>query len=114
MDDSFAGGRAWRIERRLGRSAQMGKGGDKLIPHFLTADEQRDHGKEMEEWRGKRFKTDAASLRPDRLGLRYPVEIGLTGDVKATLQELLPLLSRKTDRGFLQKAQRRMSDWNPL
>ena len=23
-------------------------------------------------------------LKPDRLGLRYPVEVGLTGDVKAT------------------------------
>ena len=53
-------------------------------------------------------------LKPDRLGLRYPVEIGLTGDVKATLQELLPLLTRKTDRSFLQEAQRRMADWNGL
>jgi pyruvate dehydrogenase (quinone) len=53
-------------------------------------------------------------LKPDRLGLRYPVEIGLTGDVKATLQGLLPLLTRKTDRSFLQEAQRRMGDWNQL
>jgi pyruvate dehydrogenase (quinone) len=53
-------------------------------------------------------------LKPDRLGLRYPVEIGLTGDVKATLQGLLPLLKRKADRGFLQEAQRRMTDWNQL
>jgi phosphoglycolate phosphatase-like HAD superfamily hydrolase len=30
---------------------------DKLIPAFLSADEQRDHGNELEEWRGKRFKT---------------------------------------------------------
>jgi phosphoglycolate phosphatase-like HAD superfamily hydrolase len=30
---------------------QIGKGGDKLIPVFLSADEQRDHGKELEEWR---------------------------------------------------------------
>jgi phosphoglycolate phosphatase-like HAD superfamily hydrolase len=35
---------------------QIGKGGDKLIPVFLSADEQRDHSKEMEEWRGNRFK----------------------------------------------------------
>src|ERR1700709_1309594 len=41
---------------------QIGKGGDKLIPHFLTADEQRDHGKEMEQWRGKRFKTEYLPL----------------------------------------------------
>ena len=37
--------------------SQIGKGGDKLIPVFLSADEQRDHGKELEEWRGRRFKT---------------------------------------------------------
>jgi HAD superfamily hydrolase (TIGR01549 family) len=37
--------------------SQIGKGGDKLVPVFLSADEQRDHGKEMEEWRGERFKT---------------------------------------------------------
>src|ERR1700744_331720 len=37
--------------------SQIGKGGQKLIPVFLSADEQRDHGKEMEEWRGERFKT---------------------------------------------------------
>lgn len=53
-------------------------------------------------------------LKPDRLGLRYPVEIGLTGDVKATLQGLLPLLTRKADRSFLQEAQQRMADWNQL
>ena len=36
--------------------SQIGKGGDKLIPVFLTAGEQRDHGEELEEWRGNRFK----------------------------------------------------------
>jgi HAD superfamily hydrolase (TIGR01549 family) len=41
---------------------QIGKGGDKLIPVFLTADEQRDHGKELEEWRGNRFKTEYLPL----------------------------------------------------
>jgi pyruvate dehydrogenase (quinone) len=53
-------------------------------------------------------------LKPDRLGLRYPVEVGLSGDVKATLQGLLPLLQRKSDRTFLSEAQRRMADWNAL
>ena len=53
-------------------------------------------------------------LKPDRIGLRYPVEVGLTGDVKATLQGLLPLLHRKANRRFLQEAQRRMADWNAL
>jgi pyruvate dehydrogenase (quinone) len=53
-------------------------------------------------------------LKPDRLGLRYPVEVGLTGDVKATLQALLPLLHRNADRSFLTEAQGRVSDWNKL
>jgi pyruvate dehydrogenase (quinone)/pyruvate decarboxylase len=53
-------------------------------------------------------------LKPDRLGLRYPIEVGLTGDVKATLQGLLPMLQRKADRAFLSEAQRRMGDWNGL
>jgi phosphoglycolate phosphatase-like HAD superfamily hydrolase len=37
--------------------SQIGKGGDKLIPFFLSVDEQRDHGKELDDWRGERFKT---------------------------------------------------------
>ena len=40
---------------------QIGEGGDKLIPVFLSVDEQRDHGKELEEWRGKRFKSESAA-----------------------------------------------------
>jgi len=42
--------------------SQIGKGGDKLIPVFLSADDQRHHGKELEEWRGKRFKNDYLPL----------------------------------------------------
>ena len=42
--------------------SQIGKGGDKLIPVFLSADEQRSHGKELEEWRGRRFKTSYLPL----------------------------------------------------
>jgi pyruvate dehydrogenase (quinone) len=51
---------------------------------------------------------------PDRIGLRYPVEIGLVGDTKATLAALLPMISRKADRSFLEEAQRRMREWNGL
>ena len=36
---------------------QIGKGGDKLIPFFLSEDAQRDHGRALEEWRGERFKS---------------------------------------------------------
>ncbi|MBR0950355.1 HAD family hydrolase [Bradyrhizobium canariense] len=41
---------------------QIGKGGDKLIPHFLTEDAQRHHGKDLEEWRGRRFKSEYLPL----------------------------------------------------
>jgi len=53
-------------------------------------------------------------MKADRLGLRYPVELGLVGDVKTTLGGLLPLLKRKTDRGFLADAQARMKRWDAL
>jgi len=41
---------------------QIGKGGDKLIPHFLSEEAQRDHGNEMEEWRNHGFKSQYLSL----------------------------------------------------
>jgi HAD superfamily hydrolase (TIGR01509 family) len=41
---------------------QIGKGGDKLIPHFLSEDARQDHGREMEEWRGNRFKSEYLPL----------------------------------------------------
>jgi pyruvate dehydrogenase (quinone)/pyruvate oxidase len=47
-----------------------------------------------------------------RLGLRFPVDVGLVGDAQATLQALLPLLQRKSDRSFLEKAQQGMKQWN--
>lgn len=42
--------------------SQIGKGGDQLLPVFLSQSEQDDHGKEMEEWRGKLFKSDYMHL----------------------------------------------------
>jgi pyruvate dehydrogenase (quinone) len=53
-------------------------------------------------------------LDPIRIGLRYPVEVGLVGDCARTLQTLLPLITRKTDRGFLESAQDRMKGWLEL
>src|SRR5207253_3461519 len=50
-------------------------------------------------------------LDPKRIGLRYPVEVGLVGDSRNTLQELIPLLKRKEERSFLQAAQAGMKDW---
>ena len=48
---------------------------------------------------------------PKRIGLRYPVEVGLVGDSRNTLRELIPQLQRKEDRKFLQAAQAGMKDW---
>ncbi len=46
-----------------------------------------------------------------RIGLRHPIEVGLVGDTRRTLQVLLPLIERKNDRSFLQQAQKGMKDW---
>lgn len=48
---------------------------------------------------------------PTRIGLRYPVEVGLVGDSRRTLTALLPLLTYNEDRSFLKKAQDGMRDW---
>jgi pyruvate dehydrogenase (quinone)/pyruvate oxidase len=50
-------------------------------------------------------------LDPARIGLRYPVEVGLIGDSQRTLQALLPLLERKNNRSFLEKAQKQTQSW---
>jgi len=50
-------------------------------------------------------------LDPRRIGLRFPVEVGLIGDSARVLRELLPKLQRKQDRRFLEKAQEAMKDW---
>lgn len=58
---------------------------------------------------------DARAVQIDldatRIGLRYPVEVGLAGDSRRTLQELLPLVNGHEDRGFLKKAQDGMNEW---
>src|SRR3954454_22220715 len=50
-------------------------------------------------------------LDPKRIGLRYPIEVGLVGDSRRTLQRLLPMVRRHEERGFLEKAQAGMKDW---
>src|SRR2546421_9743705 len=51
---------------------------------------------------------------PIRIGLRYPVEVGLVGDCRRSLQGLLPLLRTNEDGNFLSKIQRGMTDWTKL
>ncbi len=49
--------------------------------------------------------------KPERIGLRYPADVGLVGDAGATLRALLPHLERNEDRAFLEQAQQGMSEW---
>ena len=42
--------------------SQIGKGGDKLIPAFLSPREQQEHGDELEAWRSRRFNSQYLSL----------------------------------------------------
>jgi pyruvate dehydrogenase (quinone) len=53
-------------------------------------------------------------LDPMRIGLRYPVEVGLVGDSRRILQALLPLVHRHEDRSFLEAAQTGMKAWREL
>ena len=45
------------------------------------------------------------------IGMRYPYEINLVGDAKTTLPALIPLLNRKTDRGWREKIEADVADW---
>jgi len=49
--------------------------------------------------------------KPDRIGLRYPVEVGLVGDAKPAVAALSRFVSRKEDRSFLEQAQAGMREW---
>ncbi len=48
---------------------------------------------------------------PTRISLRYPMEVGIVGDSKNSLQALIPHLKRKDDRSFLKRAQDGMKEW---
>lgn len=52
-------------------------------------------------------------LLPEKIGLRFPVEVGLIGDAKLTLAALLPLLRQKPEgeKKFLKSKQEAMKDW---
>ena len=45
------------------------------------------------------------------LNIRYPMELGLVGDAKATLEELLPLLEHKSERSWRSQIEEEVADW---
>jgi pyruvate dehydrogenase (quinone) len=53
-------------------------------------------------------------IKPDKIGLRYPVEVGLVGDSRLTLAALLPLLHQKQNLDFLKSKQQAMKNWISL
>lgn len=53
-------------------------------------------------------------IDPARIGLRYPVEVGLVGHCGDVLRALLPLIKPKSDRSFLEHAQANVTQWNTL
>lgn len=59
--------------------------------------------------RGVQIDRDAA-----RIGLRYPVEVGLVGDAGATLEALNARLVEKRDRSFLEGAQQEAKRWRDV
>jgi pyruvate dehydrogenase (quinone) len=50
-------------------------------------------------------------LDPVRVGNRLPTDVPLIGDARATLEALLPRLTRRADRSHLETYQRAMVDW---
>ncbi len=57
----------------------------------------------------------ARAIQIDRsgswIGMRYPYELNVVGDAKATLQALIPLLERKTDRSWREHVEKWVADW---
>jgi pyruvate dehydrogenase (quinone) len=45
------------------------------------------------------------------LNIRFPMELGLIGDAKATLEELIPLVQSKTDRGWREQIESEIRHW---
>jgi pyruvate dehydrogenase (quinone) len=45
------------------------------------------------------------------LNIRYPMELGLVGDAKATLEELIPLVQHKTDRSWREQIEEEVQQW---
>jgi pyruvate dehydrogenase (quinone) len=50
-------------------------------------------------------------IDPSMLSLRYPCEVNLHGSAKETLALLLPMLQRKSDRGWLRQIEAGMKEW---
>ena len=62
------------------------------------------------EWYPTDSKIVQVDLRPERLGRRCKLDLGLVGDVYETIKALLPLIAQKTDATFLEKCRERYKE----
>ncbi|AMP99170.1 Pyruvate dehydrogenase [Pedobacter cryoconitis] len=62
------------------------------------------------EWFPSKAKIIQIDIRPERLGRRCKLDLGLTGDVKETIKSLLPFVEEVTDITFLEKCQQRYQE----
>src|ERR1700755_1748230 len=54
--------------------------------------------------RGAGVRIAQVDVRPDQIGRRAPVELGVVGDVRATIESVLPLVTKTRDRSHLDRA----------
>ncbi|TNB48104.1 ubiquinone-dependent pyruvate dehydrogenase [Martelella lutilitoris] len=52
----------------------------------------------------EKAKVAQIDIRPEAIGRRRAVDVGLVGDLRSTINALLPRLARKEDRHFLERA----------
>lgn len=105
--EGFEGDNAYQV-------GQTGLIGNPAAAHAL------DHGDALlmlgtdfpyRDWYPKDCKVVQIDAREDHLGRRVPVDVGLAGDVGATLRGLLPLLKGSSDRSHLDDARDRFTQW---
>ncbi len=63
------------------------------------------------DWYPKGCRIVQVDAREEHLGRRVPVDVGLAGDVGATLRALLPLLEKASDQAHLVDARDRFAHW---
>ncbi len=62
------------------------------------------------EWYPTDSKIVQIDIRPERLGRRCKLDLGLVGDINETITALLPLLDQHTDNSFLEQCQERYKE----
>ncbi len=54
--------------------------------------------------RGAGVRIAQVDMRPEQIGRRAPVDLGVVGDVRATIESVLPLIGKERDRAHLARA----------